>query len=274
MLRTTTRWGFSLGTILILSLVILSCSTVPLTGRTQISLIPAATMLSMSAQQYSDFLNSNPVVTGTAESQMVKRVGLHIRDAVEEYFEDQNLESELKGYTWEFNLIDTDQVNAWAMPGGKIVFYSGILPYTQNEEGLAVVMGHEIAHVVAKHGNERMSQQLIVQMGGLALSKALESKPEETQALALTAFGVGSQVFGILPYSRMHEYEADRLGTIFMALAGYDPAAAPAFWSRMSQSHGGGAPPEFLSTHPSDQNRIAKLQEVQAEARQYYRPRD
>lgn len=274
MFRTRTRRGLSLGTMLLLALVILSCSTVPITGRKQFSLIPSSTLLSMSAQQYSEFLNSNPIITGTAESQMVKRVGMRIRAAVEEYFEERDLGSELEDYAWEFNLVDSDQVNAWAMPGGKIVFYAGILPYTQDEEGLAVVMGHEIAHVVAQHGNERMSQQLVVQMGGLALSKALESKPEETQALALTAFGVGSQVFGILPYSRLHEYEADRLGTIFMAMAGYDPGAAPAFWTRMSQAHGGGAPPEFLSTHPSDENRIAELREVQDEARQYYRPRE
>ena len=259
---------------MLLALLLLSCSTVPITGRKQVSLIPSATVLSMSLQQYQEFLSAHPVVTGTAEAHMVKRVGMRIQDAVETYFREQNLSSELEGYEWEFNLIDSDQVNAWAMPGGKIVFYAGILPYTQTEAGLAVVMGHEIAHVVAKHGNERMSQQLVLQMGGMALATALETKPEETQALALTAFGVGSQVFGILPYSRLHEYEADRLGTVFMAMAGYDPAAAPEFWTRMSQSHGGASPPEFLSTHPSDANRIQKLNEVQAEARSYYRPHE
>ncbi len=266
--RVAIRWS----ALVLLGVMLLSCSTVPITGRRQIHLIPAATILSMSAQQYQEFLSTNPVITGTPEAQMVQRVGQRIRSGVEAYFAQKGLSSELKGFNWEFNLVDSDQVNAWAMPGGKIVFYKGILPYTQDETGLAVVMGHEIGHVVARHGNERMSQQLALQMGGMALSLALENEPEKTQAIALTAFGVGSQVFGILPYSRLHEYEADRLGAIFMAMGGFDPTKAAEFWTCMSQSHGGQAPPEFLSTHPSDANRIQELRKVQDEALQYFRP--
>jgi predicted Zn-dependent protease len=260
-----------MGLLLILSVVLVSCSTVPITGRKQISLIPSSTILSMSFQQYDQFVQENEVITGTGDAFMVERVGQRIQTAVERFFSENDLSSELDGFAWEFNLVKSDQVNAWCMPGGKVVVYTGILQHTQDETGLAVVMGHEIAHAVARHGNERMSQGLVLQMGGMALAKALEKEPEKTQALALTAFGVGSQVFGILPYSRLHEYEADRLGLIFMAMAGYDPNAAVGFWTRMSQAQGGEAPPEFLSTHPSEENRIRKLRELQTEAERYRR---
>jgi predicted Zn-dependent protease len=260
---------FRLDSLLILSILLLSCSTVPITGRKQISLIPSSTMLSLSFQQYDQFLQGNAVITGTADARMVQRTGRRIQAAVERFFAENNLSSELDGFAWEYNLVDSEQVNAWCMPGGKVVVYTGILQHTRDETGLAVVMGHEIAHAVAQHGNERMSQGLVLQMGGMALAKALEKEPQKTQALALTAFGVGSQVFGILPYSRLQEYEADRLGLIFMAMAGYDPGAAVDFWTRMSQGQGGQAPPEFLSTHPSEENRIRKLRELQAEAETY-----
>jgi predicted Zn-dependent protease len=176
----------------------------------------------------------------------------------------------LGGFVWEFNLVENEEVNAWCMPGGKVVVYSGILPVTQNATGLAVVMGHEIAHAVAKHSNERMSQALIAQLGGQTLSAALQNKSEQTQQIWMSLFGVGAQLGAILPYSRLQEGEADRLGLIFMAMAGYDPNAAIAFWQRMSEN-AGAKPPEFLSTHPSDETRLQKIKAAIPEAMQYYK---
>ena len=255
---------------LILTLLIGSCSIVPLTGRRQLNLVSDSSVLSMGAQQYDEFLSSHEALRKTKEADMVQRVGRRIQDAVERYFAQNNLSGDLKGYAWEFNLVDSKEVNAWCMPGGKVVVYSGILPVAGDEAGLAVVMGHEIAHAVAKHGNERMSQALVTQLGGTALSVALESYPEQTQALWMAAFGVGSQVGILLPYSRLQESEADRLGLIFMAMAGYDPNEAPRFWSRMAAEKGGAAPPEFLSTHPSDKTRIEKIKEEIPETMKYY----
>lgn len=256
--------------VLIVSLFIISCSTVPVTGRKQLNLIPQSEMLSMSFQQYDQFLSSNKVVTNTKDSEMVKRVGLRIEKAVEEYFAQKNMSDQLKNYKWEFNLVESADVNAWCMPGGKVVVYTGILPVTQTEAGLAVVMGHEIAHAVAEHGNERMSQQMVAQMGGMALSVALQNKPQETQALWMSAYGVGAQYGALLPFSRTQESEADHLGLIFMAMAGYDPHEAVTFWERMS-AQGGQAPPEFLSTHPSNETRINNLKKLVPEAMQYYK---
>jgi predicted Zn-dependent protease len=251
--------------------LIAACATVPITGRKTINLIPADTINSMSFQQYSDFLSSNKLSDDAEKSATVKRVGVKIQKAVETYFEQNNLSHHLKGYEWEFNLVEDSTINAWCMPGGKVVIYTGILPVTKDETGLAVVMGHEIAHAVANHGNERLSQGLVVNMGGLALSRALESKPKETQQLAMLAFGVGAGVGVLLPYSRLHESEADHLGLIFMAMAGYDPNEAVAFWERMAADKSG-APPEFLSTHPSDETRINKIKELLPEAMSYYKP--
>jgi predicted Zn-dependent protease len=182
-----------------------------------------------------------------------------------------NLAYKLEGYEWEFNLIEDSLVNAWAMPGGKVVVYTGILPICRDENGLAVVMGHEIAHAIAGHGGERMSQGLLVQMGGIAINEALKNKPEETRNLFMTAYGVGATVGVMLPYSRLHENEADHLGLIFMAMAGYNPNHAVDFWGRMAQE-GGAKPPEFLSTHPSDETRVKNLRDLIPEAMQYYKP--
>jgi len=201
---------------------------------------------------------------------MVRRVGGNIQRAVETYFAQHNLSDELDGYRWEFNLIDSKDANAWAMPGGKVVVYTGILPITKNETGLAVVMGHEIAHAVAQHGAERMSQGLLQQLGGVALSVALQNEPSTTQNLFMTAYGVGTTVGVMLPFSRTHESEADHLGLVFMAMAGYDPNAALDFWTRMA-AQSGGNPPEFLSTHPSDETRIADLKKELPEAMSYYK---
>jgi predicted Zn-dependent protease len=251
--------------------LLIACSTVPITGRKQLNLIPAGTMQAMSYQEYGTFLQSHKLSSNTQQVDMVRRVGNDIKNAVERYFAEKGLSKQLNGYQWEFNLVESPDVNAWCMPGGKVVIYTGILPITQSEAGLAVVMGHEVAHAVAEHGNERMSQGLLTQLGGMALSEALSNKPAETRALFMTAYGVGAQVGVLLPYSRTHESEADRLGLIFMAMAGYDPNEAVAFWQRMSAHKGGQAPPEFLSTHPSDQTRIANIQKHMSEALKYYR---
>ncbi|MCK9292418.1 MAG: M48 family metallopeptidase [Bacteroidales bacterium] len=257
--------------LLLIALLIASCAKVPLTGRKQINLIPGSQIMSMSFQQYDQFLKENRLSTNQEQTAMVKHVGQKIQHAVESYFSEKGLSKQLKGFQWEFNLVDSPEANAWCMPGGKVVFYTGILPITKDEAGLAVVMGHEIAHAIAEHGNERMSQGLITELGGIALSVALQEKPEQTQALWLTAYGLGSQVGVMLPFSRLHESEADRLGLIFMAMAGYDPEQAVSFWQRMADMKGGQAPPEFLSTHPSDAKRIEQIKKWLPEAMQYYK---
>ncbi|RMH73847.1 MAG: M48 family peptidase [Gemmatimonadetes bacterium] len=256
-----------------LMLVLVACATVPITGRHQLTLIPAAQINAMSFQNYQQVLAESHVITDTPEAQMVKSVGQRIQGAVERYFAEHGMSDQLSGYAWEFNLIEDDQVNAWCMPGGKVAVYTGILPITQTEEGLAVVMGHEIAHAIANHGNERMSQGLLQQFGGLALAEYLKDKPETTQALFLGAYGIGTTVGLMLPFSRKQEAEADHLGLIFMAMAGYNPEVAVDFWARMADTKGGAAPPEFLSTHPSDQTRINHLRQLIPEAMEYYQPR-
>lgn len=261
-----TRLIYSLATVIFLA----SCSTVPLTGRRQLNVIPSSELMSMSYQQYGAFLKENPPITNTPDAAMVKKVGRNIQIAVEQYLANNNLSSELNGYKWEFNLVDDKQVNAWCMPGGKVVVYKGILPITQNETGLAVVMGHEIAHAIAEHGGERMSQELLRSAGSVGLSVALSDQPEETQALWMMAYGAGTEVVAILPYSRLHESEADHLGLIFMAMAGYNPEESVSFWQRMSAASNGQKPPEFLSTHPSDATRIANLNKWMPEANKYY----
>jgi predicted Zn-dependent protease len=221
-----------------------SCSTVPLTGRRQLSLIPESEMISMGLTSYSDFLKENKVSTDRSNSTLVKDVGQNLSTAVVKYFADNNMSASLDGFQWEFNLIEDATPNAWCMPGGKVVIYTGLLPLTQDANGLAVVVSHEIAHAVARHGSERMSQQMLAQFGSVALGEALRNKPEATQAIFGTAFGLGTQLGIMLPYSRQHELEADRLGLIFMAMAGYDPQTAVAFWTRMA-AMGGDKPPEF-----------------------------
>jgi predicted Zn-dependent protease len=259
---------YSVSVIVALLLLVVACSTVPITGRQSLSIVPASTINSMASGQYTEFIQNSKLSQDAEQTAMIKRVGGRIQAAVEKFFADNNMSGQLAGYEWEFNLVEDSLVNAWCMPGGKVVFYTGILPICQDETGVAVVMGHEIAHAIANHGNERMSQGLLVQLGGMALSEAIKEKPEETQALFMTAFGIGANVGVLLPYSRLHENEADRLGLIFMAMAGYDPNAAVAFWQRMSEGKKG-APPEFLSTHPSDETRVRNLQALIPEAMQY-----
>lgn len=253
-------------------LFLFQCSTVPVTGRRQLDLVPQSQLLALSFEQYNQFLSQHKVISGTTESALVKKVGYAIQRAVVQYFNTIKKPEILKGYKWEFNLVLDSSVNAFAMPGGKVAVFTGILPVTENEQGLAVVLGHEIAHAVANHGNERMSQLLLVQLGGMALSEALSEKPELTQQLALIAFGVGTQVGVLLPYSRIQESEADRLGLIFMAMAGYDPRTAIGFWQRMEQQNDPTVP-EFLSTHPATSTRISDIESQIPEAMKYYHPK-
>lgn len=262
---------YFLSLVLMASVLLVACGKVPLTGRKQLNIIPGQQMMAMSFQQYDAFLKENALSKNTEQTAMVKRVGEKIQVAVENYFQAKGISKKLQDYKWEFNLVESPEANAWCMPGGKVVIYTGILPITKDEEGLAVVMGHEIAHAVAEHGNERMSQGLITELGGMALAVALHDKPEQTQALWMTAFGVGSQLGVMLPYSRLHESEADHLGLIFMAMAGYNPQSAINFWQRMADMKGGQAPPQILSTHPSDAKRIENIQKWMPEAMKYYR---
>jgi len=252
-------------------LLLTACSTVPITGRSQLNLIPGQSMLSMSLQQYDQFLKEHKVSTNQEQTQMVKRVGSKIQNAVERYFASSGLSSHLSDYKWEFNLVEDKQVNAWCMPGGKVVVYTGILPVAKSEAGLAVVMGHEIAHAVAEHGNERMSQALLAQMGGVALSTAMSTQSAATQQLWMSVYGVGAQYGAIMPHSRMQESEADHLGLVFMTMAGYDPNEALGFWERMAAQKGGQAPPEFLSTHPSDATRIENIRQLIPKVMEQYR---
>lgn len=266
-----TKSRYLVAGITIISLLVLwSCRTVPVTGRSQLSIVSDSQVRGMSLEAYDKFLSEHKVITGTREAAMVQNVGERISKAVESYLASKNLADESQ-FSWEFNLVEDKAMNAWAMPGGKVVVYTGILPVARDDTGVAVIMSHEIAHVVAGHGAERMSQGLLTQLGGMALSTALSREPERTRDLYMTAFGVGAQVGVLLPYSRLHESEADHLGLIFMAIAGYDPNEAVGFWQRMSKATEGKAPPEFLSTHPSDKTRIKEIQEHIPEAMTYYR---
>lgn len=253
-----------------LVIFIISCSKVPITGRKQLIIIPDGQLYPASFGQYSDFMKTAKLSTNATQSQLVKKVGNNIKNAVETYLKEKKLSDRLSDYKWEFNLVEDPTANAWCMPGGKVAVYTGILPITQTEAGLAVVMGHEIAHAIAEHGGERMSQSMIQQLGGVALNVALKEKSAQTQSLWMAAYGAGSQVGVMLPFSRLHETEADKLGLIFMSIAGYNPSEAIAFWQRMSQNSTG-KPPEFLSTHPSDNTRINDLKKYLPEAMKYYK---
>ena len=250
--------------------LLISCTKVPLTGRKQLNLYPESEMIAMSLTSYSEFLKQNKLSSNTSQTAWVKNSGQRIQRAVEKYLAENGLSSRLTGYQWEFNLVENAEPNAWCMPGGKVVVYSGIMPVAKDEAGLAVVMGHEIAHAIARHGNERFSEQMLVQMGGVALDVALQNEPTTTRDLWLQAYGIGTTVGVMLPYSRAHETEADKLGLIFMAMAGYDPNNAIGFWQRM-QNLGGNQPPEFLSTHPGANRRINDIKAYMPEAMKYYK---
>lgn len=257
--------------ILLTLFLLIGCATVPLTGRKQISLISNNDILPLSYSSYKDVLKESKLSTNQEQVTKVKSVGAKIQKAVEDFMAQNKMSDHLKGYAWEFNLIEDDKtVNAWCMPGGKVAFYSGILPVCQDEKGIAVVMGHEVAHAIANHGRERLSQGMIQQLGGVAVAIAVKDEPEQMQILYYTAYAIGSTYGAMLPYSRLHESEADKLGLIFMAMAGYDPHEAPVFWERMAKI-GGQQPPEFLSTHPSHEHRISDLNNYMSTAMKYYK---
>ena len=251
------------------SFVLVQCATVPVTGRKQLLIMPESEMVQMSLTSYDSFLKENQLSKDAVATRQVKNVGARIAAAVETYLESQGQEELVKDFKWEFNLVQSKEVNAWCMPGGKVVVYEGILPVCKDDEGLAVVMGHEIAHAIARHGNERMSQQMLLEAGSAAAAYALKDKPETTKTLLGTAIGLGSNYGVVLPFSRKHEYEADRLGLIFMTIAGYQPERAVEFWTRMSEATAGQNVPEFMSTHPSDANRIAQIKALLPEALKY-----
>jgi len=256
---------------LIIILGVFSCAKVPVTGRSQLHLISSQELMAMSFENYQQILAESKLSQNALEVEKVKRVGDRIRTAVEKYMNDNGMGDQLAGFQWEFNLIDNDTVvNAWAMPGGKVAFYTGIMPICRDEMGVAVVMGHEVAHAIANHGGERMSQGLLANLGLTTLSIALGENPTLTQQVFMQSIGIGTQL-GMLKFSRNHESEADHIGLIFMAMAGYDPHGAPEFWQRMVAESGGGQPPEFLSTHPSHERRIEDLNGWIPEAMNYYK---
>ena len=247
-------------------LIMSSCGSVALTGRKQLLLVSDQEVYQAGLTQYNEYIASSQLSSDTKNTSIVKSVGQKLAAATEQYLKANGLESELKNFAWEFNLVKDKQVNAFCMPGGKIVVYEGLLTVAQTEAELAVVIGHEIAHAVAKHSNERMSQQIMAQYGAAILSQALSQKSAAIQQTASTVFGLGAQVGLMLPYSRKHEYEADYMGIVFMELAGYDSTSSIDFWTKMSAGSSGGS--DFLSTHPSDTKRIAELQRRIPEAKQ------
>lgn len=251
-------------------LAIAACSTVPVTGRSSLQLIPNSQLTAMSLTQYEQVINQSELSTDPEQVAMVRRVGERLAAATEEFLRNRGYDT--SEYVWEFNVIKDDEtVNAWAMPGGKIAVYTGILPIAESDEGLATVMGHEIAHVLANHGNERMSQGLLAEIGAVSLSAATANSAEMTRALFMQSYGAAAQFGLLLPYSRLHESEADRIGLTLMARAGYDPRVAADFWRRMN-GEGGARPPEFLSTHPAPETRIRDIERFLPEALEEYRP--
>ena len=257
--------------LILLSTVIFACAEVPITGRQSLHMVPESELLALSFRQYGEVIRNSQLSNDPQKTAAVRKVGRRIAQTAEAFLIESGLRASVKNYQWEFNLIKEDQTaNAWVMPGGKAAVYTGILPYTRDETGLAVVLGHEVGHALAGHGNERMSQELLASMGGMALSTALSSQAQVTQQLAMAAFGAGASVGVLLPYSRLQESEADHIGLILMARAGYDPRAAIPFWQRLNASPGS-RPPEMLSTHPAPETRIANIKALLPKAMTYYR---
>lgn len=253
----------------IVALVMLSsCGSVPLTGRKQILLVSDQEVLTSSLTQYNDYIKTAKLSGNKKKTEQVVRVGKKIASATEAYLKANGMEAEAKNFAWEFNLVNENQVNAFCMPGGKIVVYEGLLNLVDSDDELAVVVGHEVAHAVAKHSNERMSQQLLTQYGAAVLDQAVSGSSAAVQTVAGTVYGLGAQFGVMLPYSRKHEYEADHMGLIFMAIAGYNPDKAVSFWTKMSAASDAKVP-EIMSTHPGDANRIAEIQKFLLEAKKY-----
>jgi len=261
-------------TLLLLLAILLmeACAKVPITGRRQMNLVGEGELMAMAGTEYVGFLKENPPLPASDERvRKVREIGGRLAIAATKFLDENRASDRVAGFQWEYNVVNDNSVNAWCMPGGKVVVYTGILPVTLTDEGLAVVMGHEIAHAIARHGNERMSQAIALQGAGMTLSAFAGQNPTAAENLFLQSFGVGSQL-GMLAYSRKHESEADKMGLVFMAMAGYDPREAPKFWERMSGQGGGQAPPELLSTHPSDETRMRDLEQYMPEALKYYKP--
>jgi predicted Zn-dependent protease len=260
--------------LILLCLVVLeACQRVPVTGRRQLNLVGESTLMGMASTAYTDFLSQTPPLPASDQRvQEVRTIGNKLAAAATQYLQSNNAGDRVKDFEWEFNVVNDPSINAWAMPGGKVVVYTGILDVTRNTDGLAVVMGHEIAHAIARHGNERMSQAIALQGAGMTLDVLTSERPGLARDIFMQSVGVGGQL-GMLAYSRRHESEADRMGLIFMAMAGYDPREAPKFWGRMGEaSEGQARPPELLSTHPSDQTRMRDLERYMNEAMKYYKP--
>ena len=255
--------------LLVCALLLLSgCGSVPVTGRKQMLLVSDSEVLTSSLTQYSEYMKSAPLSTDAKGKAMVTRVGKKIAAATEKYLNENGLANEVKNFAWEFNLVKDNQMNAFCMPGGKVVVYEGLLKLVSSDDELAVVVGHEVAHAVAKHSNERISQQLLTQYGAQVLNEALSNKSARIQQIGNTVYGLGAQYGVTLPFSRKHESEADYMGLIFMTMAGYNPNVAITFWQKMSTS-GGASVPEFMSTHPSDATRINDIKKYLPELEKY-----
>ena len=252
----------------VISVMMLACSTNPITGRKTLQLANNQEIQAMALQQYRETLSKAKVVTGTSQAKSVTNVGLRIKNAANNYYRGIGREADIAGYKWEFNVIDDKQINAWAMPGGKVAVYTGIFPVTKTDTGLAVVMGHEISHALAGHGNERISQAMVAQYGGAILGSTISNG--QLAAIFQQAYPIGAQV-ALLKYGRSQELEADEMGLYLMAMAGYDPREAQPFWQRMEGESSGNRPPEFLSTHPNPDTRRADLEEHMPKALQYYK---
>lgn len=254
-------------------LLVVSCKTNPFTGEKNLNFVSNDQLFPSSFQQYNQFLDEAEVVRGTDEARMVKNLGEEIVNAAERYLNANGYQGFMNDFEWEFSLVKDDQANAFAMPGGKVVIYTGIIDVAETKTGLATVMAHEIAHALADHGAQRMSAAQLQQLGAVAGSVAVSGQSEQTQQIFAQAYGLGTTVGVMLPFSRSHEAEADRIGLSMMAIAGYDPTEAADLWRRMQANSGGQAPPEFLSTHPSSQTRINNLEkwapEAIAEAKKY-----
>lgn len=247
--------------------LLLSCATNPITGKKNLNFVSNSELFPSSFQQYGTFLKENKVISGTADAKSVETVGMKIKAAAEKYLISIGQPEYLKDYRWEYKLVESKDVNAWCMPGGKIVVYSGILPITKDEAGLATVMGHEVSHALANHGAQRMSAAQLQQIGAVGVSLATGNQTEDKQKMWQQYYGIGSQVGVMLPFSRSHETEADKIGLTLMAIAGYNPDLTVGFWQRMAAQSSGQSQPEFLSTHPSDATRIQNLKALIPEAK-------
>jgi predicted Zn-dependent protease len=245
--------------IVALLLLVIACAKNPFTGKSTMAFMPNSQIFPSAFSQYGQFLSENKVLKGTKDAKRIETIGMKIKVAAEKWLTANGHPEYLKDYQWEYNLVESKEINAWCMPGGKIVFYTGILPICKDDAGIAAVMGHEVAHALANHGQQRMSAGLLQQLGQVGVAVAVGNKSQETQALAMQAYGAASTVGGMLPFSRSHESEADMIGLTLMAIAGYEPVNAVRVWERMSANSSGQAPPEMLSTHPSNETRIKEL---------------